>query len=64
MISLRVADDGEGMPPEFNSTTSKFLDQQHVHSLVAQLDGRLKVDNTSGTAFEVTFEYGTLGGKR
>jgi two-component sensor histidine kinase/HAMP domain-containing protein len=60
MLCLRVADDGAGMPPEFDSTTSKSLGLQLVQSLVAQLDGHLKVDNTSGTAFEVTFGYDGL----
>ena len=58
VLSLRVADDGVGMPPEFNLATSKSLGLQLVHSLVAQLDGRLDMENTNGTTtFEVTFGY-------
>ena len=55
-VSLGVADDGVGMPPEFDLASAKTLGLQLVKSLVAQLDGRLDVDHTCGTAFKVSFE--------
>jgi len=56
-LSLRVSDDGVGMPPEFDLATAKSLGLQLVNSLVAQLDGRLEVEHSCGTAFKVLFGY-------
>lgn len=60
ILSLRVSDDGVGMPPEFDLAAAKSLGLQLVNSLVSQLDGRLEVEHTGGTAFKVSFGYKSL----
>jgi PAS domain S-box-containing protein len=55
-ISLRVADDGVGLPAGLDILKNKSLGLQLVNSLVKQIDGKLEVENSSGTAFCVTFK--------
>lgn len=57
MIRLRVADDGVGIPADFDIPGAKSLGLQLVHSLVGQLDGTIELDRSEGTAFWISFEY-------
>ncbi len=54
-LSLRVADDGVGLPPELDVAASPSLGLRLVHSLVHQLQGHIDVQRTDGTTFVVTF---------
>jgi PAS domain S-box-containing protein len=56
-INLRVADDGVGMPPDFDILKTKSLGLQLVNSLVAQLDGSMELGNLPGTNFWISFPY-------
>jgi two-component sensor histidine kinase len=54
-VSLRVVDDGVGMPPDFDILNARSLGLQLVNSLVTQLDGRLEIGNSQGTDLLVSF---------
>jgi two-component sensor histidine kinase len=56
-ISLRVADDGVGLPVDFDFLKNKSLGLQLVNSLVKQVDGKLEVENSAGTALQVSFKH-------
>ena len=56
ILNLRVADDGVGIPADFDIHNAKSLGLQLVNSLVAQLDARLEMENSEGTAFQVSFK--------
>jgi two-component sensor histidine kinase len=58
MVTLRVMDDGIGLPNDLDVHTTKTLGWQLINSLVAQLDGRLEIDNTHGTNCGVSFGAG------
>ena len=54
---LRVADDGAGLPLEFDIRASSTLGLQLVLIFAEdQLSGSVAVDRTAGTAFEVVFQ--------
>jgi len=57
LISLRVADNGVGLPEGQDIFKSKSLGLQLVNSLVNQLEGALTVENTQGAAFQISFKY-------
>lgn len=57
VVQLRVADDGMGIPADLDITRTKSLGLQLVNNLVAQLDGKLDLDRSAGTAFQVTFGH-------
>jgi two-component sensor histidine kinase len=57
ILSLRVADDGVGLPAGLGILNNKSLGLQLVNSLVTQVEGKLEVDNSAGTAFRVSFKY-------
>jgi PAS domain S-box-containing protein len=57
VVQLRVADDGVGIPADLDITRTKSLGLHLVNNLVAQLDGKLDLDSSAGTAFQVTFGY-------
>lgn len=54
-ISLRVSDNGIGLPPDLDYSQTTSLGLQLVNSLVAQINGRLQLESTIGTAFTVLF---------
>lgn len=54
-VSLQVADDGIGLPADLNVANIKSLGLQLINSLTKQMDGKLEVENTNGTAFRVSF---------
>jgi two-component sensor histidine kinase len=56
-LSLEVADDGAGLPPDFDVDKTKTLGLQLVNSLVSQLDGKLEMERSERTIFRVSFAY-------
>jgi two-component sensor histidine kinase len=57
-VRLSVADDGVGLPFDFDVRTSKSLGMQLVSALVEQLDGKLEIGRREGASFGVTFPAG------
>jgi len=57
LLSLRVADDGVGIPLDFDTLNAKSLGLQLVNSLVRQLDGTMELESAKGTSFCISFEY-------
>jgi two-component sensor histidine kinase len=57
LITLRVADDGVGLPADIDIFDAKTLGLQLVNSLIGQLDGTIEVERSEGTAFRIRFEY-------
>jgi PAS domain S-box-containing protein len=55
IISLTVADDGIGMPDEFDWRSTDSLGLRIVTTLVKQLDGEIERTGQKGTVFTVTF---------
>ena len=64
-LVLTVADDGAGIPKDFDLTQSDSLGMQLVNTLTGQLDGKLDLDRKKGTRFRITFPFkrGALGEK-
>jgi len=54
-VKLVVADNGIGLPNNFDYKNTESLGMQLVVSLVHQIDGEISLDTTSGTKFEITF---------
>jgi len=54
-ITLQIADDGKGMPEDFNINQASSLGMTLVNTLVAQLDGDLSISSDAGTTFEISF---------
>jgi two-component sensor histidine kinase len=54
-IELKVADDGIGLPEEFDHRQAKTLGLQLVSALVNQLGGELEVETDNGACFRVNF---------
>lgn len=55
-ITLRVKDNGIGLPKDFAFEKSNSLGIQLVYSLVEQLDGELTINAEEGTEFIIRFE--------
>ncbi|MCR9171257.1 MAG: PAS domain S-box protein [bacterium] len=56
MIKLTIADNGVGLPQEFEDMQSDTLGLQLVTTLAEQLDAELKVNTEQGTEFQLIFE--------
>jgi two-component sensor histidine kinase len=56
MIKLTIADNGVGLPQEFEDMQSDTLGLQLVTTLAEQLDAELKVNSNQGAEFQLTFE--------
>ncbi len=54
-MTLVVADNGIGLPPDFDSASIHSLGFQLVCVLVNQLDGTLEIVNNGGAEFRITF---------
>jgi two-component sensor histidine kinase len=53
---LTVADDGDGLPPEFSANSKSSLGMRAIHALARQLGGEFVVeDSQSGAVFTMTF---------
>jgi PAS domain S-box-containing protein len=56
-LSLRVADNGVGIPSGFDALNSKSLGLQLVKTLSGQLGGTMELEQSEGTAFRISFRY-------
>ncbi|MGE0560379.1 MAG: PAS domain S-box protein [Flavobacteriales bacterium] len=56
LVIIKVADDGVGIPKNFNIKETNTLGLQLVTTLVEQIDGDLKLENKKGTTFTITFK--------
>ncbi len=54
-IELIVADDGKGLPKDFNLHQTKTLGLQLVCALAASMGGDVRFDGSAGTCFEIRF---------
>jgi PAS domain S-box-containing protein len=52
---LTVADDGVGLPENFDIQSTESLGLRLVAALVEQLDGNIEIDTAGGTRFDITF---------
>lgn len=52
---LSCADNGVGLPPDFDIMQTNSLGLKIVRTLTEQLNGELKIHTTNGTTFEITF---------
>lgn len=56
-LTLRVADNGVGLPPNFSYEKTDSLGVQLVYTLTEQIDGLIQVNTgNTGTEFLITFE--------
>lgn len=55
-VLLIVADNGVGLPGDFNIDKPATLGMQIINALVGQLHGSLSVDKSKGTKFTIEFE--------
>lgn len=55
-VTLRVADNGRGLPKHFDVNKTNTLGLQLVTTLTEQLDGTLEVRNSKGAEFVLTFK--------
>jgi two-component sensor histidine kinase len=60
-VRLRVADNGVGLPADFDLRQARSLGLQLVSDLVGQLQGRLEIGRGPGAVFEVVFTPQTVG---
>lgn len=54
-LLLVIADDGFGLPADFDSRKATSLGWMIIQNLIAQLGGTMRVDGAQGTRIEVTF---------
>ena len=64
LLRLRVADDGVGLPADFDARRRKSLGLQLVADLARQLGGNFHIGPGPAAIFEVTFEPSTQGGSQ
>jgi PAS domain S-box-containing protein len=55
-MKLIIADDGIGLPKDFDIENAESLGLQLVTTLVTQVSGELNIDVTNGTTFEIRFK--------
>jgi two-component sensor histidine kinase len=55
-ISIRIEDNGVGLPKGFNYLKTETLGLQLVVTLVEQLDGKLEMKTEKGTKYLITFD--------
>lgn len=55
-ISIRIEDNGAGLPKGFNYLKTETLGLQLVVTLVEQLDGQLELKSEKGTKYLITFD--------
>jgi len=55
MFTLIVADDGAGLPSDYDVRSTATLGTQLVNVLVRQLGGEMKVTVENGARFEIVF---------
>lgn len=57
VLSLQVADDGIGVPSDFDTLHTNSLGLQLVNNLVSQLNGTIDIERSEGTSFRISFKY-------
>jgi two-component sensor histidine kinase len=62
-LTLRVADNGVGLPADLDVEHTSTLGMHLVNTLVDQLDGTVEFNGTGGTEFRITFAATELGGE-
>jgi len=55
LVLIQVSDDGIGLPDDFDSRNPKSFGFQIMNLLIEQLEAKLTVNQSRGTAFTVTF---------
>ena len=60
-IILEVADDGHGLPPDFDVAAAKSLGLSIVQNLTEQLDGRFEIQGESGTICRIVIPCAHVG---
>ena len=55
-MELIIADDGIGLPEDFDIENSETLGLQLINNLINQIDGELKIDNTDAKEFKIFFQ--------
>jgi PAS domain S-box-containing protein len=56
VLTLKISDNGVGIPKSLDYTTSKTLGLLLVNSLIKQIDGEIDLDTSNGTSFTLTFK--------
>lgn len=59
VVQITVADNGQGLPENFDTRTDGNLGLELVHTLVEQLDGQLDVTTGQGVTYLLTFGRNT-----
>lgn len=54
-ITINIADNGKGLPPEIDFRNTESLGLQLVVSLVEQINGKIRLDTKKGTKFTIEF---------
>jgi two-component sensor histidine kinase len=54
--TLTVADDGVGLPENFEFKKTDSLGLELVNNLVGQIDGEIILDTSKGTEFKIVFK--------
>ncbi|WP_435258553.1 sensor histidine kinase [Thioclava sp. FR2] len=55
MATLQIADDGKGLPPDFQPEKSRSLGLRVAHQFADQLDGSLSFSSSDGTTVTLAF---------
>ena len=55
-ISLAIADNGKGLPNDFDMSKRKSLGFEIIYTLTSQLSGTLKIERERGTRFTLEFQ--------
>jgi len=55
-FTLKIKDNGVGLPPEIDFRNTESLGLQLVTTLVDQIDGSIELDTSRGTEFTITFK--------
>ncbi|PWV45412.1 histidine kinase dimerization/phosphoacceptor domain -containing protein [Chitinophaga sp. S165] len=56
-LSLRIADNGAGIPPEDNKPRKQSMGMMLMDTLAEQLDGTLNIQSRNGVIITVSFKY-------
>lgn len=56
IVALSIADNGIGLPDDFDIASSSSLGMTLISTLVQQLGGALEIETGSKTSFKITFE--------
>ncbi|HZV54457.1 MAG TPA: histidine kinase dimerization/phosphoacceptor domain -containing protein [Rhodocyclaceae bacterium] len=63
-VLLTVADNGVGLPPDFNLGAAKSLGLRLLPLLADQMRGSVTIDSSNGSRFELRFPADTLPGEK